>query len=696
MEKIMDDIMNNIGDMGNMDSMDSMEQVDPMEGLEVYFAAKSPRELTDELIKRVDSYYRHLETTGLLRKLQKSYDRYYGSSTSGMYNSSADVASGGEQGELSLVRINHYRNLVQHLLVMTTSNRPALECKSINSDVKSLSQTTLGSGILEYYMRDKRLERCAKIACLHGILYGEGYIHMRWDTNLGEAYGVSLDTQEIMTEGDIKFTNPMGPLDVVKDSNLNSQEENLWYIVVERVNKYDLAAQYPEKAKDILNVGKAKKRFTQDEILPNLSPENEQIPTYRFYHKPTSAVKEGREFLYLESGLWLFDGPLAYKKLPGGLPLFRMSPDQYDGSPFGYTNAWDLLGMCEVYDALNSTVVSNQLTFGVQSITVPKGHDITYQQLAGGMNLIEFDPELGKPEALDLTKTPQEIFLYIKDLKEEMETLSGISSVNRGNPEASLKSGAALALVSSQAVQFNSGLQGEYTALLEDVGLGVLKMIQSFSHTKRAASIAGKSRQYMVKYFSGEDLENINRVIIELTNPMSQTIAGRVEIARDLLQIPGVIKSPEQYLQVVNTGRLEPMIEGLESSLLNIRQENELLAEGKPIRAIVTEPHREHIISHGSVLSNPDVKNDGKAVSNILNHIQEHIQILATADPVLLGLLGQQSLQVPSAPPDGKSSASEVKATGERSSMSAPQPSLPSMPRNPGNNNERYDPERGM
>jgi hypothetical protein len=666
-----------------------------MENNKVYFAALPPKELTDELVKRVDSYYRHMETTGLLRKLQKSYDRYYGNSSTGIFNSSSEVGYGGEQGELSLVRVNHYRNLVQHLIVMTTSNRPALECRSVNSDVKSMSQTILGSGILEYYMRDKRLERHAKIACSDAIRYGEGYIHMQWDSSLGDAYGVNPETGQKVSEGDIKFTNPMGPLDVIKDPNLNSLEENLWYVVVERVNKFDLAAQYPEKAEEILNVSHSKKRFTQyEELLPNITPTNEQIPTYRFYHKPTAAVPEGREFLYLESGLWLFDGPLAYQKLPGGLPLFRMSPDQYAGTPFGYTHAWDLLGLCEVYDALSSTIVSNQLTFGVQNIIAPKGHDITYQQLAGGMNLIEFDPELGAPEALNLTKTPQEIFLYMKDIKEELETLSGINSVNRGNPEASLKSGSALALVSSQAVQFNSGLAGEYTALLEDVGLAVIKMLQSFSHTQRAASIAGKSKQYMVKSFSGQDLENINRVIIEITNPMSQTIAGRVEIARDLLQIEGVIKSPEQYLQVVNTGRLEPLLEGQEVSLMNIRSENELLAEGQMVQAVITEPHKEHIESHSSVISNPEIKNNPQAVGTILEHVNQHIQLLMQGNPILLGLLGQQSL-MPPPPVEGESSASEVKATGEKSAMNAPQPNMPQMPRNPGNNNERYDPNAG-
>ena len=53
-----------------------------------------------------------------------------------------------------------------------------------------------------------------------------------------------------------------------------------------------------------------------------------------------------------------------------------------------------------------------------------------------------------------------------------METLSGVNSVARGNPEASLQSGTALAMVQSQALQFMSGLQQSYIQLIEDVGTG--------------------------------------------------------------------------------------------------------------------------------------------------------------------------------------------------------------------------------
>src|SRR5690606_3929904 len=146
--------------------------------------------------------------------------------------------------------------------------------------------------------------------------------------------------------------------------------------------------------------------------------------------------------------------------------------------------------------------------------------------------------------------TPPEIFNFLEKLENTESLLLGINDVIRGDPQASLKSGSALALIASQAIQFNSGLQASYVALLEDIGTATIRMLQNFANTKRVASIAGRSERFMLQEFSGEDLSAVNRVVVDVTNPLSRTLSGRLEMAKDLLSIPGAIRSPEQYQQV--------------------------------------------------------------------------------------------------------------------------------------------------
>jgi selenophosphate synthase len=69
------------------------------------------------------------------------------------------VRSGGKAGNLSMIKVNHYRNLGQHLVQLTTAQKPAPQPIATNTDAKSQKQVTLAKGILDYYSREKRVDR---------------------------------------------------------------------------------------------------------------------------------------------------------------------------------------------------------------------------------------------------------------------------------------------------------------------------------------------------------------------------------------------------------------------------------------------------------------------------------------------------------------------------------------------------------
>ena len=168
-------------------------------------------------------------------------------------------------------------------------------------------------------------------------------------------------------------------------------------------------------------------RFRVDEIPDTVLREK--------YGKKTPAVPQGRFVEFYSSEIVTTEGPLPTKCIP----IYRVTSAEQDGSPFGYTIGWDLLALQESIDALYSTVLTNQATFGVQNILMPDGANIGVTELAGGLNLIKYNAKAGKPESLNLTNTPQEIFSFIQQLEQLMETLSGVNSVTRGHDPVSDK-----------------------------------------------------------------------------------------------------------------------------------------------------------------------------------------------------------------------------------------------------------------
>jgi hypothetical protein len=614
-----------------------------------YFAAQTPDKTVSVLLSKSNAWMHTLESNGYLDKLRDLWASYHGAYFD-------DIGAGhqlnftGDQGELVQLPVNHLRNLGQHILNIVTSNRPSLEARATNTDYKSLVQTYLANGLLDYYMREKRLESHLKKAVEMAIVLGAGYIKMEWDATKGEEVEFNEETQSYIYEGDVMFSN-LSPFDILFDTTKEDNNHD-WMVCRVWKNKYDLAAKYPELADKIMGIPTKSDQQVRFRLGFNQYEETDDVAVFEMYHKRSDALPDGRYILFLNEDIVLYDGALPYRQIP----LFRIAPSDILGTPFGYTPLMDILPLQEAINALYSTILTNQNAFGVQNLYVPRGADIAVNQLQGGLNIIEGNQGL-KPEPLNLTQTPGEIFRFLEMLEKTSETLSGVNSVSRGNPEASLKSGAALALVQSMSLQFMSGLQQSYIELIENVGTALIVMLKDFASTPRVAAIVGKNNRTFLKEYQGGDLSAINRVIVNVGNPLSRTTAGRVQMAEQLLQM-GAIKTPQEYMQVINTGSLDSVTEDAQTELLLVKGENERLVNLEEVMAVITDDHRLHVREHKAILNDPALRLDPELTQIVLAHIQEHIDLLKNADPAILEMTEQAPLQSmmgmpPGAPPAG-------------------------------------------
>lgn len=609
----------------------------------MYFAAKEGKQTADILLGRANAWYNQLYTNGYLSKVRDMWMAYHGIYYSN--GSSHKITFGGEQGELVNLAVNHMRNIAQHILVMITSNRPAMTARATNQDYKSVVQTKLAEGLLDYYMREKRLEKYLRTATEYAVVFGTGYIKMDWNATTGEIYEVNEATGAPIYEGDVEFRN-LSPFDVVFDMSKETAHEQDWVLCRSFKNKFDLAKKFPEYDEKIRGLQTKSDIFRYRlDLMPY--DDTADVPVYEFYHRRSEAMPDGRYLLFLDNDLVLMDTPMPYRSLP----VYRIAPAEILGTPYGYTPMFDLLPLQYSINSLYSSIMSNQNAFAVQNVYIPRGADISLKSLEGGLNIIEGNSQAGKPEALNLTATPKEVFDFVQILEQKMETLSGVNSVARGNPEASLKSGAALALVQSQALQFISGLQQQYVQLVEDLGTGLINMLKDFAAVPRVAMIVGKNNaSYIEREFTGDDLSQVNRIIVDMGNALAKTTAGKLQMAQEMMQY-GIVKNPEDYFSVLETGRLDVLTDETYRHLLLIRQENEAMAEREPVVALSIDKHLMHITHHQTMLSDPKLRMDEELAGRVLGHIQEHINLLRETDPALLQLIGEQPLGPPGGSP---------------------------------------------
>lgn len=636
---------------------------------EVYFASKEPKDVAYILLEKSKTFFNVLESNSFLEKLRKMWRAYYGAYQNDVgYGHQIDFT--GEQGEYVSMPVNHFRNLAQHIYVMITQNRPTMDARAVNTDYKSLAQTYVANSVLDYYMREKRLEDAIKKATEMAVVLGAGYIKLEWNATAGELYDVDPDTGEFNYEGEVEFTN-LSPMDVVVDGTKESWN-NEWILTRTYANRFNLMAKYPEHADKIKGLP-SKNDATNYRLTVFTNDDTDDVAVYEFFHKRTEAMPDGRYLLFVDSDIVLLDTKMPYRTMP----IFRIAANDILGTPYGYSPIFDVFPLQEAMNALYSSIMTNQNAFGVQNVFVPRNANLSVANLDSGMNVIEGDAE---PKPLNLANTPKEIFDFLQMLIRDSETISGVNSVARGNPESSLKSGTALALVQSMSLQFMSGLQQSYVKLIEDVGTALLQILKDFATTPKVIAMVGKNNRSYLREFTGESISAINRVVVDVGNPLSRTLAGRVQMAEQMMQMK-LIVDPKQYFQILETGRLEVSFEGEMSELLLIKSENEKLLDGdNPIVSPLDE-HKTHIMEHRAVLADPDLRSDPVLVKVVLDHIENHMNMLKNTDPALLNLIGEQSL---APPPPGPPPGMPAGPSGPVPPPMGPPPQAPSMMMPPG------------
>lgn len=612
-------------------------------------------------MERRKAYREYLQRTGKLGRINRSLSTFYGYTPNGDADSS-QVTQSGEQGEIADVVVNQYAALVKQGLVLITSDKPAFKAVAGNTDSKSLAQSTLGDGLIEYYGREAGVDDVEYSAAFRALLMSEGHVAVTWDAMAGKPYAVDPDTQQEVNEGDAKF-RAFGPLDVFFDVDAPPGKRP-WMGLEWPVNKWDLIAQYPERKEDILSVSPER----DDDHWVSFRgarkfAKGDYVRMQEVYVAPSPAVPAGRLMLFLSPKCVLFDGPLPYDDVP----IYSMSPEETIGDNTGHTSAFDLLGLQQGVDMTATIATTNLQAGGVSNFWTQPNAGLTVKQLAGGMNHVE---SMVKPEVIDGVQISSEVGAWAGLFVSWMQTLSGVNAAIRGEPDKGMPA-QAMAFLQAAAIQYHSRLQSAFTKLREKVRTANLRLLKRYANTRRIALIAGKANTWTRKEFTADDLSDIDRVTVETVNPILRTLQGRTMVADKLLELGQV--RPTQYITMLNTGKLEPMFEGEQANLLRIRRNRELLQEGiglppmaldpltempavnpmtrlpefeddgqQHVRPLKTDTHWLDIPEYLSVLATPGARENAAVVKAVTEVVEYQLALWRQMDPALIAVLGGQ------------------------------------------------------
>ncbi len=620
--------------------------------------------------ERVVDYYRFVESSGLLPLWRASNRACF----SGFYTG-GELGRVGKQGELRTIEVNDFGNLHQHLFNMLTTQAPTFEARTETADAKSQEQAPLGVAIADTAYREKGLKPVALSVADIMLRAGEAWGLKRWDPTKGEVYstepvtgkdgkpalGANGQPQERPVKAGDEEYQAYHPLDVARDPTRPADLQR-WHVPRRRANRWDLVAQYPElaeKLKRAPNIYEDQQKFpliVQTEQWSVKRDLCDDVWVWDAYFDDCPAVPGGRLISYVTPGCVLFDGPMPYRTRP----LYRAAAKEMEGTPFGYSLLWDLLAPQIAQNNVLSqiTTLASKLTAVVWQ---PDGLSTSPLRWQNVLTILQGGTV--PPQVLDLLKIPAELFKLVDFYVASMERLSGVNSVARGQTAEGTKglSGAAYAFFGARAIEFSSRFQGAYNGFLEDITTGTIHDYQDMGNGDYLITMAGEGNSYRAQSFMagkpetnelGEPIPDapdapprvhkIAKISVRLTNPLQSTTAGKMAMFDAVKDIPGAIRTPEQAIEVLTTGKVEPATQATQRELENIQKENERMSKGEPVMALITDRHWMHMPEHASVGSTPEFRDDPNSpqAQALTLHQEQHAQLFSQMSPVIAAVMG--------------------------------------------------------
>lgn len=612
-----------------------------------YMWAKPTIECVQDLWNSIEAYYNEMRRTGRLGLYRNSFTNFY---AGWIYR--ASMYKSGEIGELTRSFWNHERNILMHIKSKVTQDKIAYKCQVKNSDAVAAQMRDLGDGLLESITEspEYRLGAVLDQSVEDTLVWSESCVAVIWNKHKGQPI-IPDDAGQMVMGGDVEYHN-ITPLDLIINTSHQERAQVQWKIWRRWMNKYDLAVEYPAHAEDLKTLQDTEAGYGT-KLVTLLHHDNETIPVFYAFHAPTPSVPKGRFIKFADPDHPLEDLTLEAAGYvdPRGvpfIPIFDNIAATMAGSPFGYTVAFDIIPLQQELNELVSAVTTNNINFATQLVMAPKGSNLHYQNLATGMTFLEWDPKVGpnsKPEALNLVHSAPETYDLIDRCIQNMEVLAGVSALDRGVPDQSITSGQYAALITTNSVIFQAPLQRSYTNLCANVAAATLYIFKRNLKGDRVTQITGQNKINSAKAWDATSFEALAGVSVQRINPMLQTPAGKMQLA-DVLMKTGLIKDPQQYIGVYTDGDLPQLYHRQETQLQLVKAENEALLKGTQLTPAITDNHVMHVLEHTANIDSIDARinpNQPYVVAT-LNHIQAHIAMMTTINPVLGGIIGDPSL----------------------------------------------------
>lgn len=532
----------------------------------------------------------------------------YSPNDSKTINDFLNVTNHSKRGREHKLIVNHLMDLTETIVSRTTRSAPQPEVIPANSnELSDRNAARTAQQVLNYLafinrltMKDIKLKR-------QSLIFGESYTTNLWNPDLGDIHPIWAEAKlaGFLNEDGTPMLGangkPLNPNKPMMTGEVEVEPTVPWRVLLQEKDEYDKVDYcFIIKIKDVDEL-KEDFRNKKDNIKPLDSEifdanilktrrlRNETLEI-TFFHKKTKYLPKGKQIKFtLDTLLEKRDIPYDHNKLP----ISRLTDLDIEGCLHGISFYSQVKNIQWRYNQLTSDIIANQRMCSKPKWIVPKGRaDI--KALGDNRTIVAFSGNR-PPQLVSTNPTPQEVFLFRKDLKEDMEQISTVTGVSRRDPPSGVTASVAMRFMSEMEAERISTGVSKHNELIRDIYEQMLSIAGSFYDAEdgRTMRVLGKDQEFEVSAFETANLSKPYDVIIRNIGALAESRAAKEARIFDVLEKRPNLLSDEQLIDILELGATDKMTSLLTEALRSAEAENEALLSGKPVPE--PAPYEEHL-----------------------------------------------------------------------------------------------------
>lgn len=534
---------------------------------------------------------------------------------------------------------NRIQPIVRTELAKITKNKPTIVVTPASNEDSDIKSARVAEKVADYLFYELDLKAKNQELGLWGLTCA-GFIKPFWNNNKGNDAGQGLKQGDV--DADI-----VSPFEIDIDPSAKKWSEVKWVChkkvrdtdYVKQVYDKEVEAEggilesnlYESQLKDITIMGQG---------ITYKNAENAVI-VKEYWEKPTAKYPKGRRITIANGVLLFYEEDIGFgdeDDTERELPFFPFFHINVPGRVWPTTINEQLIPIQREYNKTRSQIIENKNLMANPIWLVPKGS--TEEEISAGMpgQIIEYKPQIGKPEMAQAPSMSADVYKNEERCIEEFEFISGQHETSHGSTPTGVKSGVAIAYLQEQDDTKLGPTISNFESCIQNYMKYMLKMVKFKYIEERLIKIVGQDNKIETFYFKGSDLTSTDVRIVSGSS-LPQSKAAKQEWIMNLVtnRVLDPVKDRELIMKMLELGITEDMYDYYTIDINQAEAEKEQWLKGDfspDVRDFYN--HEIHITEHNKFRKSDDYKQlDPQAKALIDAHVKAH------EDYILQRIIGQ-------------------------------------------------------